>query len=428
MSIDLNVGCTEDEVHPLRAVVLGAYAGAKARGWPFLSDVLEKALRGTREEERGVVTGAVHALVRYDRLLAFVSRSDDPGVRLDALFALARPDSPRAREADARLATVEDARERLGIRYSLPDWLVAVVGDEALLARMNETAPRVARVNTLKTTREACLSALREEGVGAHPTGRAAHGIVFEGRRSPFGTKAFARGDFEMQDEASQLVAELVAPPPRSFVVDVCAGAGGKTLALAAELAGKGKVLALDSSKNKLAELRRRARRAGASNVQAAIADLRDGLVELGAPAARVLVDVPCSGLGAIRRNPEARWRLRREDLERLGKDQERLANAAAGLVGENGRLVYATCSFLPQEGERVVESFLAQNREFALMTARDVMGRARTEGIATPDGAYLRTWQAGGGGDASMDGFFAAVLRRTPRAASADGRQREGD
>jgi 16S rRNA (cytosine967-C5)-methyltransferase len=221
-----------------------------------------------------------------------------------------------------------------------------------------------------------------------------------------------------MQDEASQLVAELVAPPPRSFAIDACAGAGGKTLALAALLGGKGKLLALDTSESKLEELRRRARRAGASNVQALAVDLRDedAVAKLGQTASRVLVDAPCTGLGAIRRNPEARWRLRKDDLPRLVSAQAALARSAARLVAPHGRLVYATCSFLPSEGEVAAELFLSAHADFSLVTVRDVLGRARTDRVATRDGRYLRTWRFDGapdGGDEGMDGFFAAVMRR---------------
>jgi 16S rRNA (cytosine967-C5)-methyltransferase len=414
-----NLTCTEEEVAPHRALVVGAYAEARARGWPFLSDVLQVRLRGTSEDAAAVVTVGVHALARYDRLLAFATESDgraaDEDARLGMLFALSHPDSPEARKVEERLAHVESRTEALGVRYSLPDWLVEEVGDESLFARMNENPPRVARVNTLKTTREACLATLLEEGVEAQPTEHAAQGIVFAGRRSPFRTRSFSQGHFEMQDEASQLVAELVAPPPKSAVVDACAGAGGKTLALAAALAGKGKVIAFDSSKAKMTELRRRARRAGASNVEGRVVDLPGVPIELEAPVARVLVDAPCTGVGAMRRNPEARWRLRPEDLPRLRQAQMALLKAAAQFVGENGRLVYSVCSFLPAEGERVAEEFLAARPEFVLMTARDVMGRARTDAIATPDGKYLSTWARAGKGEkgSSMDGFFAAVMRR---------------
>jgi 16S rRNA (cytosine967-C5)-methyltransferase len=285
--------------------------------------------------------------------------------------------------------------------------VVDLVGDEAFLARMNEPPERVLRVNTLKTTRDACLRALADEGVAARPTAHAAAGVVLEGRRSPFRTRAFARGEFEMQDEASQLVAELVAPPPRSFVIDACAGAGGKTLALASLLAGKGKLVALDSAREKLAELERRVRRAGASNVQAIAVDLGHpgaALAGMEGRASRVLVDAPCTGLGAIRRNPEARWRLRPEDVPRLVAAQASLARAAARLVAPGGRLVYATCSFLAIEGERIVEGFLQENPEFRLVTARDVLGRSDAFGARTADAAAE-----------GMDGFFAAVFRRAP-------------
>jgi 16S rRNA (cytosine967-C5)-methyltransferase len=414
--------CTPDEAARVRPLAVRAYEEARARDWPFLSDVLERALRGVSEEDRAIATSVVHALVKYDRLLGFASGSESPESRLDALLAVVAGETDVA----PRIARIEAPNERLGVAYSMPDWLVELVGAEvgetsveAALARMNEPAPRVTRVNTLKTTRDACLRALAEEGLAAHATAHAVSGIILEGRRSLFRTRAFARGELEVQDEASQLVAELVAPPPRSFVVDACAGAGGKTLALAALLEGKGKLVALDPSEPKLEELRRRARRAGASNVQALALDLRDdaALARLQGTASRVLVDAPCTGLGAVRRNPEARWRLRPDDLSRLVSSQAVLTRAAARLVAPHGRLVYATCSFLPSEGEVAVEFFLSEHPDFTLVTARDVLGRARTEGVATRDGKYLRTWRfdepsAEGRVDV-MDGFFAAVLRR---------------
>ncbi|MGH7293447.1 MAG: RsmB/NOP family class I SAM-dependent RNA methyltransferase [Polyangiaceae bacterium] len=415
------VPCTEAEAAAVKPLVVRAYSEARARQWPFLSDVLDGVLRGAAEEDRAVAAGAVQAMVKYDRLLAFAAGSETPEARYDALFALASGQT----DVGPRIDRVEKATERLGLAYSLPDWIVDLVRSEvgeaaleAMLARVNEVPPRVARVNTLRTTRDACIAALEKEGVQAAPAQHAAGSIVLGGRRSPFRTQAFARGDFEMQDEASQLVAELVAPAPRSFVVDACAGAGGKTLALAALLAGKGKLLALDSSETKLEELRRRARRAGASNVQARAVDLRDGsaVAKLDQGASRVLVDAPCTGMGALRRNPEARWRLRESDLSRLVATQAALLSAAATLVGPHGRLVFATCSFLPSEGEVAVEFFLSGHPDFTLVTARDVLGRARSEPVASRDGKYLRTWRFDGhadGGDEGMDGFFAAVLRR---------------
>jgi 16S rRNA (cytosine967-C5)-methyltransferase len=401
------VGFAEHEASSVRSIALAAFDEARAREWPFLSDVLDRVLRGVAVEDGAVVAAVVQALVKYDRLLAFAAGKDDAGARLDALVSMAF--GAANDEIDARIAKVEQTVERLGLAFSFPDWLVdrigQDVGPEALvpaLARMNELAPRTARVNGLKTTREACAAALADEQVVARASVHARYGLTFEGRFSPFRTQAFARGDFEMQDEASQMVGELVAAPPGSSVIDACAGAGGKTLALAAGLGGKGRVTALDVSAAKLDELRRRARRAGASNVRAIAVDLlepAETLRPFERSAARVLV----------------RWRLRPEQFVSLGEAQGRLLRAAASLVAPRGRLVYATCSFLRREGEEVLERFLADDPRFSLVTARDVLGRARTESIATSDGKYLRTWRLDGapdGGDAGMDGFFAGVAR----------------
>jgi 16S rRNA (cytosine967-C5)-methyltransferase len=419
------VAFAEHEVARVRAIALGAYEEARAKQWPFLSDVLERALRGVPVADGAVVAAVVHALVKYDRLLAFAAGREEAGVRLDALLSIVRAAGPT--ELDARLDAISSLVERRGVAFSCPDWLVELVerdvGDAALetaLAAMNELAPRVARVNALRSTREACIEALAGEGVVARPTVHASMGVILDGRTSPFRTGAFARGDFEMQDEASQMVTELVAPPPGSLVVDACAGAGGKTLGLASLLEGRGRVVALDVVDAKLEELRRRARRAGASNVRAIGVDLvspGDSLRPFEGRAARVLVDAPCTGLGAIRRNPELRWRLRPDQVATLGESQARLLRAAALLVAPKGRLVYATCSFLRCEGEDVFERWLANDSGFRPVTARDVLGRARTEAIATPDGRYLRTWRFGGAAAAAgqgggMDGFFAGVAR----------------
>jgi 16S rRNA (cytosine967-C5)-methyltransferase len=416
-------GFAEHEVARVRAVALVGFEEARARRWPFLSDVLERVLRGVPAEDGAVVAGVVHALVKYDRLLAFATGTDDAGARLDALLAIARGAAGERSELDARIEAIDRPTERRGVAFSFPDWLVELVeqdvgaeGLEPALGRMNEVAPRVARVNSLKATREACIAGLAAEGLVARPTAHALRGMTLDGRASPFRTQAFARGEFELQDEASQMVVEVASPPPGSLVIDACAGAGGKTLGLAGLLGGRGRVVALDVVEAKLDELRRRARRAGASNVRAIAVDLLapgEALRAFEGAAARVLVDAPCTGLGAIRRNPEVRWRLAPGQIVSLGEAQERLLRAAAPLVAPKGRLVYATCSFLKAEGEHVLERFLADDPRFGLVTARDVLGRSRTEAIATADGRFLHTWRFGAdGGGAGMDGFFAGVAR----------------
>lgn len=214
----------------------------------------------------------------------------------------------------------------------------------------------------------------------------------------------------EVQDEGSQLIAELVAPPPGGVVVDACAGAGGKTLALASLMANKGRILALDIDEHRLRELQRRARRAGLTNVQArAVAAQQAGPDLLPRGAARVLVDAPCSGLGVLRRNPEARWRLSPQDIADLSRRQGEILRACAGLVAPHGRLIYATCTILRKENDEVVEAFLRDHPEFHPVPAKEILGAARAAAIG--DGQDLRLLPRAEGGP---DGFFAAVMRRT--------------
>jgi 16S rRNA (cytosine967-C5)-methyltransferase len=213
---------------------------------------------------------------------------------------------------------------------------------------------------------------------------------------------------FEVMDEGSQLVAEAVAPPPGGRVVDACAGAGGKTLGLAALRGGQGRILALDPNGKKLEELRRRARRAGLSNVAAR--ELRGPSLpdeaRLGAWD-RVLVDAPCSGLGTLRRNPEARWRLQPAAVDGFPSQQLSLLVTYAPLVAVGGRLIYATCTVLRSENDQVIERFLAERPDFALVPLKEIWGKERAEPLG--GGTLLRlTPQAH-----DTDGFFAAVLRR---------------
>jgi 16S rRNA (cytosine967-C5)-methyltransferase len=224
-----------------------------------------------------------------------------------------------------------------------------------------------------------------------------------------FGLSAFRDGLFEVLDEGSQLVADLVAPPPGGRVVDACAGAGGKTLALGAALAGKGRVLALDTDGKKLEELRRRARRAGLTNVEArALGDDPTGVAKL-SPGQhdRVLIDAPCSGLGTLRRNPEARWRLTRAAVDSFPARQVALMITYAPLCAVGGRLIYATCAINRDENQGVVERFLAERDDFVAVPAKEIWGRPRAEQLG--DGVTLQLYPQ----RQDTDGFFAAVLRR---------------
>ncbi len=222
---------------------------------------------------------------------------------------------------DARIVRERDPAVRLGLTRSLPDWLARRLleqyGGEAdgLAAALNERAPLTLRTNTLKTTRDGLLSRLLSDGVEATATRYAPHGITLAQRIDVWSLEAFKEGWFEAQDEGSQLVAEMVAPPPRGVVVDACAGAGGKTLAIGAMMESRGRLLATDVDERKLEDLKKRARRAGLSSVQAVPTGpdvWPHEMAELYGKIDRLLIDAPCTGTGSLRRNPELRWRLRR--------------------------------------------------------------------------------------------------------------------
>ncbi len=305
--------------------------------------------------------------------------------------------------------------DRDAIALSYPTWMlerfVADLGREQALAlgdSMNRRAPMAIRVNTVKVSRDGLIDRLREEGVIARPTPLSPAGLVFETRVNAFGLGAFRDGLFEVMDEGSQLVADAVAPPPKGRVADVCAGAGGKTLALAALMGGQGRILALDSNGKKLEELRRRARRAGLSNVVARqVAGLQLPEEARTGGWDRVLVDAPCSGLGTLRRNPEARWRLQPKSVEVFPALQLGLMVTYAPMVSVGGRLIYGTCTVLRDENEQVIEKFLAERSDFTVVPLKEIWGKERAEPLG--DGNFLRLAPH----QHDTDGFFAAVLRR---------------
>lgn len=311
---------------------------------------------------------------------------------------------------DERIANVRDPVRRFALARSLPDWLARRFLDEqgaeadALCEALNRRAPLTVRANALKVTREELAAKLAAQGIETRPTKLARHGLHLETRTNLFGLADFKEGLLEAQDEASQVVAELLDPTPRSIVVDLCAGAGGKTLALGALMKNRGRILALDPSPKKLEELRRRARRAGLSNHRAAQIIGGEWPAEATAllgRADRVLVDAPCSGLGALRRKPEARWRVTEEHAARLPSVQEEILDRAATLVAPGGRLVYATCTLLRAENQEVVTRFLAAHADFELVPV--------PVELAAPGEPYLTLTPH----RHDTDGFFAALLVR---------------
>jgi 16S rRNA (cytosine967-C5)-methyltransferase len=299
------------------------------------------------------------------------------------------------------------------VRLEVPDWVLPHLrgrfGDTlaAELAAMETEAPLDLRVNLLKATREQAQLALAAEGIEAVPTRISPWGLRIQGRRPVSTGPAFQSGLVEIQDEGSQLVAAMVGARAEMRVADWCAGAGGKTLALAMTMGNRGYIAACDVSAPRLEGAVRRLRRAGVHNVERHLVEAGDKWAKRRAGGFdRVLVDAPCTGIGTWRRNPDARLRLRPADLAELLPKQASILEQAARLVRSGGRLVYATCSLLPEENEAQVDAFLAAHAEFALVP----LARAwELPGPPPGAGPYLSLTPR----MHDTDGFFAAVLER---------------
>jgi 16S rRNA (cytosine967-C5)-methyltransferase len=304
----------------------------------------------------------------------------------------------------------------VAVKGEYPAWvephLLRVFGDRAAaeLAAMREEAPLDLRVNTLKATPEQARQALAAEGIHAETTALSPLGLRLPGRVALIQVKAFREGLVEVQDEGSQLAALLTDARPGEAVVDFCAGAGGKTLALAARMENKGRLVACDVSQGRVDRAQDRLRRAGVHNVRRQVLSGEDDkwVKRHAGTFQRVLVDAPCTGTGTWRRNPDAKWRLTPGRLEELTELQGRVLASAARLVVPGGRLVYATCSLLPEENEARIDAFLAARDDFAVVPVAEVWA----EVLGTPcpaEGPYLRLSPARHG----TDGFFIAVLQR---------------
>jgi len=341
-----------------------------------------------------------------------------------------------AAEALAAQAAAEALADRAGAgdpapawaAGNLPAWLEAPLrarfgtdlDDE--LAALNAPAPVDLRVNPLrvegpsKDARARARADLAAAGIAAAPTPLAPLGLRLDAPADLTRTGPWKAGAVEIQDEGSQLVARLVDARPGMTVIDYCAGAGGKALALAADMAGRGRLIACDSAPDRLARLEPRADRAGAGFVERRPLAGDDPLADLTGAADRVLLDVPCTGMGAWRRDPAARWRLRPADLERRTAEQAAILAAAAPLVRPGGRLIYATCAFLAAENEAQVARFLEAQPDFRLLPAAEAAAADLPAAALSADGAYLSVTP----GRQGCEGFFAAVLERAETDAAA--------
>ncbi len=427
---------------PLSALVNDLWQRVRI-DWSFATDHLASAFRTQRQlgsHERRFAAETLYGMIRNLRRIdeALVAGGYRKGsgapddLRLAAYLVLEAglpPDDAARRHPDVdwnavrgvddALRSERDVTRRIALRWSLPDWLAQVLIDdlgatdaEALAEALNQRAPMTVRANRLVGDRAALAAALAAEGIETEPGRYGPDALHVTSRTNLFGLDAFRQGAFEAQDEGSQLIAELVAPPPRGLVVDYCAGAGGKTLAIAAALAGRGRVVACDVHKNKLSELKRRAKRAGVTNAQSVLLD-EEGwappLERLRGGVDRVLVDAPCTGIGALRRNPEARWRLTPADLQRLPAQQLEICERALDLLAPGGRLIYATCTVTNVENRNVVDALATAHPELETVTAREIWGADRAKAVTDASGTFLELFPHRHG----TDGFFAAVLRR---------------
>ena len=306
------------------------------------------------------------------------------------------------------------------LRHNLPDWLSnslrAQLSDEefwALVDTFSAGAPLDLRVNAVKAKREAVIEALAAANIAAEPTPYSPIGIRIQGKPALQKLPLYTGGDVEVQDEGSQLLALLTGAKRGEMVVDFCAGAGGKTLALGAMMRNTGRLYAFDVSGHRLENLKPRLARSGLSNVYATqIAHENDERIKrLRGKIDRVLVDAPCSGLGTLRRNPDLKWRQSPKAVEELQVKQTAILNSAARLLKPGGRLVYATCSLMPAENEVIANAFSESHPDFVLLDAKeqlDKAGVAQAETLVTEAG-HLRLWPH----RHTTDGFYAAAWER---------------
>jgi 16S rRNA (cytosine967-C5)-methyltransferase len=305
-------------------------------------------------------------------------------------------------------------------RHNLPEWLVQPLKDQLgaefwpLVESLNQPAPLDLRVNTLNDKRPDVQKELKLAGVAAQPTPYSPWGLRLDTKPALTKLDAFARGAIEVQDEGSQLLALLLDAKRGEMVVDFCAGAGGKTLAIGASMRNTGRLYAFDTSAHRLDALKPRLARSKLSNVHpAAIAHERDERVKrLAGKIDRVIVDAPCSGLGTLRRNPDLKWRQSPQSVQEMTVKQAAILQSAARLLKPGGRLVYATCSLLPQENEDIAQAFSLANSEFSPLPAAEILSNLKVDSASTlcnggdGGGMFLRLWPH----RHRTDGFFAAI------------------
>ncbi len=346
-----------------------------------------------------IMNNAVALSARDDKFSGFVKRTVEAIIRNKE--AVVFPDKEK------------DPIGYIASYHSHPVWIVEKwlkefgnINEVESLCRANNTVPPLLiRANPMKTSRESLQKALNDEGYPSSPAVFSPQGLVVSKKEGIFRTEAFWKGLFEVQDEGSQLITILTGAQEGEIVIDTCAGNGGKTLFISGLMKNKGIVIASETNTAKLGNLRRRAERAGATNINTV--DI-EGLHEYSGKADCVFIDAPCSGMGVFRRNPDAKWRLAARDILELTAKQKEIIRDYSGLVKPGGRLVYATCTIIREENEDVVRGFLDGMKDFCVVSPSVI--KPELFGRFTSEDGFFRSLPH----VHDMDGFFGAVMRRT--------------
>jgi 16S rRNA (cytosine967-C5)-methyltransferase len=348
----------------------------------YADKVIEKTLKSNPRwgaRDRRFIAETTYDIVRWKRLYQAITQSGDSDFWKWMAVWIVERDFELADWKELATMNRKDIKNRLAAEYprpvkqSIPDWLDEL-GETQLgerwtteLNALNEQAEVVLRTNTLKTNRDELADMLVGEGVETDTLKDFSEALVLQKRQNIFQSQYFKEGLFEVMDAGSQAIAPFLEVKPGDRVIDACAGAGGKTLHLSALMKNKGKIVAMDTEQWKLDELSKRARRAEAFNIEARLIDSGKVIKRLENSADCLLLDVPCSGLGVLRRNPDAKWKLSMEFIQNVNDLQKNILQDYCTMVKTGGKLVYSTCSILPMENENVVKDFLEKNPNYKL-------------------------------------------------------------
>ncbi len=366
----------------------------------YADKVIEKILKSNPKwgaRDRRFIAETIYDIVRWYRLFIELTGADEDDYwKLLAVWCLWNkvdfPDWEELKGVNRKkiLENYEQLKTNRKIRESIPDWLdelgVKELGTkwEKELEALNEEAKVVLRVNTIRISRNELQKQLQElENISTDAPTDFPDALLLEERQNIFTRQQFKDGLFEVQDGGSQLIAPFLQVKPGMRVIDACAGAGGKTLHLAALMQNKGRIIALDTEEWKLDELKKRGRRAGVANVETRLIESSKTIKRLENSADRLLLDVPCSGLGVLKRNPDAKWKMSLDFIEQVKELQQRILADYSSMVKTGGEMVYSTCSLFPSENEKQVETFLKnQPQHFELLEQKTVLPSAGFDGF----------------------------------------------